>query len=51
MKNEKNINSPDVEKMQKVVIDENTTIYISMDASAEEARNRYSEYLKSKKKF
>jgi hypothetical protein len=35
------IKSPDLNKMQAVVIDARTTIYISAEADAEEARSRY----------
>lgn len=35
------IKSPDLTKMQAVVIDTRTTIYIPADADAEEARSRY----------
>ncbi len=33
--------SPDLNKMQAVVIDHRTKIYIALDADPEEARNRY----------
>jgi hypothetical protein len=33
--------SPDVTKMQEVVIDVKTIIYIALGADPEEARNRY----------
>jgi len=33
--------SPDLNKLQVVVIDHRTKIYISPDADPEEARNRY----------
>jgi hypothetical protein len=33
--------SPDVTKLQEVVIDGKTIIYIALDADAAEARNRY----------
>lgn len=35
------IKSPDLTKMQAVVIDTRTTLYIPADADAEEARSRY----------
>lgn len=35
------IKSPDLNKMQAVVIDARTTIYINAEADAEEARSRY----------
>lgn len=43
--------SPDISKMQMVEMDDKTKIYIAPDASADEARSRYSEYLRGKKKF
>jgi hypothetical protein len=36
--------SPDISKMQMVQIDVRTKIYIAMDASADEARDRYEQY-------
>jgi hypothetical protein len=33
--------SPDLNKLQAVVIDHRTKIYIALDADPEEARNRY----------
>jgi hypothetical protein len=43
MNDKKQINykSPDTSKLQEVVIDGKTTIYIAMGADAEEARLRY----------
>lgn len=35
--------SPDLSKMQPVVIDHRTVIYISMDEDADEAREKYQE--------
>jgi hypothetical protein len=35
------IKSPDLNKMQAVVIDHRTKIYIALDADPEEARARY----------
>lgn len=43
--------SPDISKMQMVEMDARTKIYIALDASADEARSRYAEYLKGKKGF
>jgi hypothetical protein len=43
--------TPDLGKMQEVIIDEKTKIYIAADASAEEARERYMTKLKAKYKF
>ena len=34
-------NKPDITKMQEVVIDHNTKIYIAVGADPEEARSRY----------
>ncbi|MEI6060378.1 MAG: hypothetical protein WCR72_06690 [Bacteroidota bacterium] len=36
-----NLESPNVGKLQAVVIDNKTTIYIALDADAEEAKKRY----------
>ena len=36
-----NFRIPDVSKMQEVVIDNRTRIYIELGANAEEARSRY----------
>jgi hypothetical protein len=36
-----NMSSPDVNKMQAVMIDHKTTIYIPMIVDSKEARNRY----------
>lgn len=41
--------SPDISQMQMVQIDENTTIYIAADASAEEARTRFENYRQNRK--
>ena len=35
------IKSPDISKLQEVIIDHRTKIYIALGADAEEARNRY----------
>lgn len=45
------IKMPDTSKMQMVEIDAKTTIYIALDASAEEARSRYSDYRRIKNKI
>lgn len=50
-KKKNQIQSPDISKMQMVEIDEKTKLYIAPEASADEARSRYSEYLRGKKKF
>lgn len=47
--NKKSPPSPDISKMQMVKIDERTSIYIPMDASADEARERYEQYLNNRK--
>lgn len=42
--NDKKLNvfkSPDVSKLQEVVIDGKTVLYIALDADPEEARSRY----------
>jgi hypothetical protein len=36
-----NFESPNVSKLQAVVIDHKTTIYIAQDANPEEAKSRY----------
>ncbi len=36
-----NFKTPDITKMQEVVIDDRTRIYIALGADPEEARNRY----------
>lgn len=41
--------SPDLTKMQLVVIDQRTKIYISQDANPEEARKRYQDRFGYKK--
>lgn len=43
--------SPDTDKMQEVRIDGKTTLYIPVEASADEARRRYLEKLKAKNKY
>ena len=40
-KKQNNVKSPDLNKMQEVVIDVRTKIYIALDADPEEARTRY----------
>ena len=40
-KKQNNFNSPDLTKMQVVVIDHRTKIYIAPGADPEEARSRY----------
>jgi hypothetical protein len=42
--------SPDINKLQEVVIDHRTRIYIALDASPERARIRYFERLQAKEK-
>ncbi|HEY4789437.1 MAG TPA: hypothetical protein VIH57_25480 [Bacteroidales bacterium] len=41
--------APDVDKMQEVIIDEKTKLYIAPDASAEEARKHYFDKMRAKK--
>ena len=45
-----NFKSPDINKMQVVVIDARTNIYIALDADPEEARSRYLTRLEAKGK-
>ena len=45
-----NFKSPDINKMQVVVIDSRTNIYIALDADPEEARSRYLTRLEAKGK-
>jgi len=40
-KKQNTFNSPDLRKLQEVVIDFRTRIYIAIGADPEEARNRY----------
>ncbi len=42
--------SPDLNKLQEVVIDFRTRIYIAVDADPEEARNRYLSRFAGKKR-
>jgi hypothetical protein len=42
--------TPDIRKMQEVVIDQRTKIYIALDADPQEARNRYFNRLEPKPK-
>ena len=44
------IKSPDINKMQEVVIDDRTKIYIAVGADPEEARSRYLKRLEPKLK-
>lgn len=50
-KKKNNFQSPDISKMQMVEIDGKTKIYIAMDASADEARQRYLDHQAGKKRF
>jgi len=43
--------SPDMSKLQEVVIDVKTKIYIAMDADPEEARSRYWARIDAKNKL
>ena len=40
-KKQNNYKSPDVKKLQEVIIDFRTKIYIAVDADPEEAKKRY----------
>jgi hypothetical protein len=40
-KKQENFKSPDVSKLQAVIIDRNTTIFISPEEDADEARKRF----------
>lgn len=51
LKEKKISKSPDVSKMQMVVIDQKTKIFIAMDASADDARQRYMDHQAGKKNF
>lgn len=42
--------SPDLTKLQAVIIDPRTTIYIPLDADAEEAKSRYLSWFDGSKK-
>ncbi len=44
-----NFKSPDLTKMQEVVIDFRTKIYIAIDADPEEAKSRYFNRIGNKK--
>jgi hypothetical protein len=44
------VKSPDIHKLQEVIIDNRTKIYIALDASPEEARSRYLSRLEAKGK-
>ena len=48
-KKQANFKSPDLSKMQEVVIDGRTKIYIAKDADPEEAKKRYHSRLDPKK--
>jgi hypothetical protein len=43
--------SPDLGKLQVVVIDDRTRIYVALDADPIETRNRYIEKLEAKNSF
>jgi hypothetical protein len=43
--------SPDMTKLQEVVIDLKTKIYIALDADPEEARKRYRERIEAKNRL
>ena len=46
-----NLKSPDLSKLQEVVIDLRTKIYIAVGADSEEARSRYLSRLDTKNKM
>lgn len=48
-KKQNNYTSPDLSKLQEVVIDLRTKIYIAIGADPEEARSRYLERVSNKK--
>lgn len=48
-KHSSNFTSPDLSKLQEVVIDFRTKIYIPIGADPEEAKNRYWANIKNKK--
>lgn len=48
-KKQHNYTSPDLSKLQEVVIDLRTRIYIAVGADPEEARSRYFERIANKK--
>jgi hypothetical protein len=48
-KKQTNFKTPDVSKLQAVVIDMRTTIYIAVGADPEEARHRYLSRFETKK--
>ena len=48
-KKQNNFKPPDLSKLQEVIIDLRTRIYIALDADPEEARNRYWENMRNKK--
>lgn len=49
-KKQNNFKTPDITKMQEVVINARTKIYIALDADPEEARSRYFARLDAKNK-
>ena len=46
-----NLKSPDLSKMQVVIIDARTRIYIELDANPEEAKAQYLSKLEAKNSF
>ena len=50
-KKQSNYQSPDLSKLQEVVIDFRTKIYIAIGADSEEARSRYMSRLDAKNKM
>ena len=49
-KKQSNFKTPDLAKLQEVVIDARTKIYIELGADPEDARNRYLSRLEAKNK-
>jgi len=43
--------SPDMSKLQEVIIDMKTKIYIALDADPKQAKKRYMERIQAKPKF
>ena len=50
-KKQSNFKTPDLSKMQEVVIDNRTKIYIALDADPAEAKSRYLSRLEAKNKL
>ena len=50
-KKQTNFKSPDLTKMQAVIIDPRTTIYIPLDADPEETKSRYLSWFDGSRKI